>query len=31
MKFKIETLMLQSLFSVCLVICVTAVGGMLWM
>lgn len=30
MKFKIETLMLQGLFSACLVICVIAVGGMLW-
>ncbi len=29
MKFKIETLMLQSVFSVCVLICVMAVGGML--
>ncbi len=26
---KFETLMLQSLFSVCLLICVATVGGML--
>jgi len=29
MKFKIETLMLQSLFGVCVLICAMSIGGML--
>lgn len=29
MKSKVETLMLQSLFGACLLVCVMAVGGML--
>lgn len=29
MKAKFETLMLQSLFGVCVLICVTGIGGML--
>lgn len=29
MKAKIETLMLQSLFGVCVLICAMSIGGML--
>jgi hypothetical protein len=29
MKAKIETLMLQSLFGVCVLICAVGIGGML--